>query len=109
MQSRAMATAFALGVLAVGVTAAPATASTGPRVIHLGVIDRQDVPSTSASEADTVAEPDVAVSPLDAKIAVAAVQGGRLPLSGSLAVSVTWTHDGGRTWTHAPLPKLTKS
>ncbi len=89
-------------------TAAPA-ALHAPVVQHVGQIDQQDIPPQPGSEPDTLVEPDVAVSPLNPDIAVAAAHDGRYPDGGAVDISYAWTHDGGATWHHAPLPGVTKS
>ncbi len=86
------------------VAAAPATA-----VLSVGQIARQDIAPQPGSEPDTLVEPDVAVSPLDSRIAVAAAHDGRFPDGGAVDISHAWTHDGGLTWHHSPVPHLTKA
>ena len=110
---------YALAVAAALVTVLPtAAAAVGapapnaqhpPVVTHVGQIDRQDIPPLPGSEPDTLVEPDVAVSPLNPDIAVAAAHDGRYPDGGAVDISYAWTHDGGATWHHAPLPGITKS
>ncbi|MGB9377857.1 MAG: sialidase family protein [Mycobacteriales bacterium] len=89
-------------------TAADAAAPT-PAVLSVGQISRQDVAPQPGSEPDTLVEPDVAVSPLNPRIAVAASHDGRFPDGGAVAISHAWTRDGGRTWRHAAVPFLTKA
>ena len=79
-----------------------------PSVLHVGQIDRQDVPSGNGCEPDTLVEPDVAVSPFNPSIQVAVAHDCRFASGGALDISYAWTHDGGRHWHHAPLPMLTK-
>jgi len=87
---------------------APAQAAPpSPTILHLGEVTAQDVAPQPGSEPDTVVEPDVAVSPIDPDIAVAAAHDGRYPDGGAVGISYSWTHDGGATWHHAPLPGLT--
>src|SRR3954453_4788093 len=69
-------------------------------VVHQGVVTRQDVKSQTGSETDTVVEPDVAVSPVNKNIAVAAAHDSRYPDGGAVGISVAWTADGGRSWKH---------
>jgi len=57
-------------------------------VIHQGVVTRQDVESQAGSETDTVVEPDVAVSPVNKNIAIAAAHDSRFPDGGAVAISV---------------------
>jgi hypothetical protein len=92
-------------------TAPSGTAASGSRttVVHVGQIDRQDVASQPGSEPDTLVEPDVAVSPRDPRIAIAVAHDSRFPDGGAVDISYTWTHDGGRSWHHAPMPFLTKA
>jgi hypothetical protein len=102
----AAAVSFLTGVA----TSAPAQAARpGPRVLHVGQISEQDVAPQPGSEPDTLVEPDIAVSPVNPDVAVAAAHDGRYPDGGAVAISYAWTHDGGRTWHHAPLPGLTRS
>ena len=97
-------TAGAALLAAVPAAAAPAGV---PSVLNVGMVTRQDVTSLPGSEPDTVVEPDVAVSPLNPDIAVAAAHDSRYPDGGAVGISYSWTHDGGATWHHQPLPHLT--
>lgn len=87
----------------------PALAATSgpPALLHVGQIGRQDLPALPGSEPDTLVEPDVAVSPLNPDIAVAAAHDGRYPDGGAVGIETMWTHDGGATWHHSPLPGVT--
>lgn len=98
--------AAALGVVpvAAGAVSAPPTA-----VLSVGQIARQDVAPQPGSEPDTLVEPDVAVSPLDSRIAVAVAHDGRYPDGGAVTITHAWTRDGGRSWRHAPVPHLTQA
>jgi hypothetical protein len=98
----AAATTLALGP--------PAAADPGggrAQVRSVGQIARQDVASQPGSEPDTLVEPDVAVSPRNPRIALAVAHDSRFPDGGAVDISYSWTHDGGRTWRHAPMPFLT--
>ena len=88
---------------------APARRAAPCRSLHAGIVTEQDVPAMSYSEPDTVVEPDVAVSPVDPMIAVAASHDGRFPDGGAVGISYAWTHDGGATWHHQPVPGLTRT
>ncbi|HZC73471.1 MAG TPA: sialidase family protein [Jatrophihabitans sp.] len=101
----------AVGTTVIALTAAPAAAgpSDQPVVVHVGRIDKQDIASASHCEPDTLAEPDVAVSPTDPNIAVAVAHDCRLPTAGAVGISYAWTHDGGQNWQHAPLPGITQA
>ncbi|HSV66515.1 MAG TPA: sialidase family protein [Mycobacteriales bacterium] len=100
-------TVFALAGL---VVAPPAGAwHPDPTVLRVQETARQDVAPEPGSEPDTLVEPDVAVSPVNPNIAVAVAHDGRYPDGGAVAISYSWTHDGGRTWHHAPLPGITKA
>ncbi len=105
----AAAAAIAALLPASASAASPAHAPRLPVVLHVGQIDRQDIPPLPGSEPDTLVEPDVAVSPVNPQIAVAAAHDGRYPDGGAVGISYAWTHDGGTTWHHAPLPGITKS
>ena len=86
----------------------PAFARTdSPVVLHQGVVTRQDVASQSGSETDTVVEPDVAVSPIDKNVAVAAAHDSRYSDGGAVDISVAWTSNGGATWQHLPVQGIT--
>lgn len=98
-------TALVLGAL--GMPAAGATSP--PAVLAVGPVAAQDVPVLPGSEPDTLVEPDVAVSPRDPKIAIAAAHDGRYPDGGAVGIETAWTHDGGVTWQHKPLPRLTSA
>jgi hypothetical protein len=114
LRSVTAAAAAAASLLAGGVPTAsaavhpPGASGRAPSVLHVGQIDRQDVPSRNGCEPDTLVEPDVAVSPFNPSIQVAVAHDCRFASGGALDISYAWTHDGGRHWHHAPLPKLTK-
>jgi hypothetical protein len=94
----------ALGWAGVG----PVTARTdSPVVLHQGLVTRQDVASQSGSETDTVVEPDVAVSPINKNVAIAAAHDSRFPDGGAVDISVAWTANAGATWQHMPVPGIT--
>ncbi|WP_433305370.1 sialidase family protein [Actinoplanes sp. CA-030573] len=94
-------------------TALPAAAGAAPArtptVLALGQAARQDVPTAPGSERDTLVEPDMAVSPLDANVAVAAAHDSRYPDGGAVGISHAWTRDGGLTWRHAAVRYITKA
>src|SRR4051812_12146167 len=96
------------GAVLVAVPGAAAAAAP-PSVLHVGVVTRQDVASQPGSEPDTVVEPDVAVSPLNHNIAVAAAHDSRYPDGGAVGITYAWTHNGGASWHHRPVPGLTTS
>lgn len=105
---------FAAAVLAsvaatVVATASASAAPSGPTVLHLGQIDQQDIAPQPGSEPDTLVEPDIEVSPQNPDWAVAAAHDGRYPDGGAVDISYAWTHDGGKTWHHAPVPGITKA
>jgi hypothetical protein len=87
--------------------AAPASAATGPTVAHVGQIAAQNVAPQPGSEPDTLVEPDIAVSPLNKDVAVAASHDGRFPDGGAVAILYASTSDGGRTWQSSAVPDLT--
>ncbi len=101
-----MLSAGAALALAGGVAAA-VTPPGSPVLLHYGQVTRQDVASQPGSEPDTVVEPDVAVSPLNPNVAVAAAHDSRFPDGGAVDISVAWTRDGGATWHHYADPGLT--
>jgi hypothetical protein len=78
-----------------------------PIPLRVGQIAEQDIASQPGSEPDTLVEPDIAVSPVDPRIAVAVAHDGRFPDGGAVDISYSWTHDAGRHWQHAPMPGLT--
>jgi hypothetical protein len=90
-----------------GAARALAAAPPRPAVLSVAQIARQDVPALRGSQPDTLAEPDVAVSPRDPMIALAVAQDGRYPDGGAVGITYAWTRDGGRHWEHRPLPGLT--
>ena len=88
--------------------AGAATASSvGPAVVHVGQIARQDVPDSSGLEADTLVEPDVAVSPTNRTLRSRSPHDGRYPDGGAVGIETAWTSDGGASWHHQPLPGVT--
>jgi hypothetical protein len=102
------------GALAVPAGAAGAAARV-PVVQNLARISVQEAPGfpgqppdLSASEPDTLVEPDVAASPLNPAVAVAASHEGRFPDGGAVSISHAWTTNGGVTWRHAPVSGLTR-
>jgi hypothetical protein len=99
-----------LSAAAPALAAGPAAARTKPlAVLHVGQIDRQDVPSSGGCEPDTLVEPDVAISPFNSKIQVAVAHDCRFANGGAVDISYAWTHNGGATWHHAPVPGLTSA
>lgn len=96
-------------VIAVVTTAGGAAAApTVPLVaLHVGEVTHQDVAPQPGSEPDTVVEPDVAVSPLNRNVAIAAAHDGRYPDGGAVTISVAWTNDAGGTWHHTPVSGIT--
>lgn len=86
--------------------AAPAAAAE-PVVLYQGEVTSQDVASQPGSEPDTVVEPDVAVSPLNKNIAIAAAHDSRFPDGGAVDISAAWTTDGGAQWHHRAVPGIT--
>ncbi|GAA3638002.1 sialidase family protein [Microlunatus ginsengisoli] len=99
----------AAGLVAASLSGSPADALVPgpPSVLHVGQIARQDVPALPGSEPDTLVEPDVGVSPVNGNIAVAVAHDGRYPDGGAVGIETSWTHDGGATWHHRPLPGVT--
>lgn len=100
------ATATALP-LALAASPAAALVPHGPAVLHVGQIGRQDVAAQPKSEPDTLVEPDVAVDPYNSSVAVAVAHDGRFPDGGAVAISYARTRNGGASWHHAPVPKVT--
>ena len=112
LRSAAVAAAAASLLAGAVPAASAATRPAGtrqPAVLHVGQIDRQDVPSRAGCEPNTLVEPDVAVSPFNSSIQVAVAHDCRFSTGGARDISYAWTHDGGAHWHHAPLPKLTKA
>ncbi len=98
-----------LSVATASSVAAATAPARSPVVVHVGQIDRQDIPPQPGSEPDTLVEPDVAVSPLNPAIAVAVAHDGRFPDGGAVDISYAWTHDAGTTWHHAPMQGVTRA
>lgn len=98
-----------LCVVALGMAGIPAAAAR-PRaavVIHQGLVTRQDVASQPGSEADTVVEPDVAVSPRNRDVAIAVAHDSRFADGGAVDISVAWTRNSGASWHHMPVQGIT--
>jgi hypothetical protein len=76
-------------------------------VLHHGVVTRQDIATRGGSEADTVVEPDVAVSPRDRDVAIAVAHDSRFADGGAVTISVAWTRDAGASWHHKPVQGIT--
>jgi len=99
-------------VLSTGLTTSTAGATarpTGPAVLHVGQIARENVSPRGSSEPDTLVEPDIAASPVDPQVAVSVFHDGRFADGGALDIGYAWTHDGGRSWRNAPVPYLTRA
>lgn len=111
MRIRTLLVSVAVGSATIALTAAPAAAHPSHQldITHIGQISQQDIPSESYCEPDTLVEPDIAVSPKNAKYAVAAAHDCRFPDGGAVDISYAWTHDGGKSWHHAPMPGITKA
>jgi hypothetical protein len=88
---------------------AASAAAGNPVVLHVGLVARQDVGSQPQLQNDTMVEPDVAVSPVDPRIAVAVAQDGRFSNGDAADISYSWTHDAGAHWHQAPMPGLTRT
>ncbi|MDX6308641.1 MAG: hypothetical protein QOI06_1687 [Nocardioidaceae bacterium] len=76
-------------------------------VVHQGQVTRQDIASQPSSEADTVVEPDVAVSPRNRNVAIAVAHDSRFADGGVVDISVAWTVNAGASWHHMPVPGIT--
>ncbi len=105
----AAAVTLMAGAVPAALAAAPSAALRLPAVLHVGQIDRQDVPARNGCEPDTLVEPDVAVSPVNPQIMVAVAHDCRFATGGAVDISYAWTHDGGAHWHHAPMPGLTRA
>jgi hypothetical protein len=101
------ASAVIVAMLPHTAAAAAASSSSGAAVVHASQIARQDVPALPGSEPDTLVEPDVAVSPVNSRVAVAVSHDGRYPDGGAVGIETAWTSDGGASWHHRPLPGVT--
>jgi hypothetical protein len=108
LRTLVLCTAVATATIALNATAASAQLPQ-PVLVSVGQADQQDVPAQSTCEPDTLVEPDVAIDPLNPDFAVAAAHDCRFPDGGAVDISYAWTHDGGLTWNHAPLPGITKA
>ena len=97
-------------LLAVGVLTPAAAAKTAePSLLHVGKVTRQDITSQGKSEPDTVVEPDIAVSPVNRNVAIAAAHDSRFDNGGAVDISVAWTADGGAHWRHRAVPGITSA
>ncbi len=96
----------ASGRVAIPAPAAP-RGRAGYVVRSVQQIAAQAVAAAPGSEPDTVIEPDVQADPADPRVVVATFQQGRYPDGASVDPGYAWSHDGGQTWRHANLPKLT--
>jgi hypothetical protein len=105
----AAATLLALPLVAIPAGSAGAVVAHRPRVLHQGQVTRQDIRARLGSERDTVVEPDVAVSPKNRNIAIAAAHDSRFRDGGAVDISVAWTRNGGATWHHKAVPGITKA
>jgi hypothetical protein len=96
-------------VVLASASSAAARAPGSPVVVHQGVVTHEDIAPRGSSEPNTVVEPDVAVSPRNDRIAIAAAHDSRFADGGAVAISVAWTADGGATWHHRPVPGITRA
>lgn len=98
-------------VVALGWAGVPAVAARAhsPVVVHQGQVTRQDISSQHGSEPDTVVEPDVAVSPTNSDVAIAAAHDSRFEDGGAVDISVAWTVDAGASWHHMPVRGITRA
>ena len=103
------ATVLALLSMVAAVSKASADPTWSPHIQSVGQIDQQDIAPLPDSEPDTLVEPDIEVSPTNPDWAVAAAHDGRYPDGGAVDISYAWTHDGGKTWHHAPVPGIVTS
>jgi hypothetical protein len=105
-----MAAGAALALAGLGIaTPALAAPSGPPAVLHVGQIGRQTVAAHGSCEPDTLAEPDIAVSPFHTKIEVAVAHDCRFATGGAVDIFYAWTHDGGAHWHQSRLPGLTRA
>jgi hypothetical protein len=77
------------------------------RVTHARQISADTLAGPPDAQADTQAEPAVAVDPGDPRIVVAVFQQGRFSDGGSVDPGFATSHDGGVTWVAGNLPGLT--
>jgi hypothetical protein len=90
-------------------TAADASAPTAPVVIRDVEAGADVLPSKGPEQPDTAVEPSIAANPTNARNAVAVYQMGRVDGGGSHDNGFAATFDGGVTWVHGALPKLTRA
>ena len=102
-----MISSATVALAGLGIAPALAAPPGPPSVLHVGQIGRQTVASQSNCEPDTLVEPDVAVSPFNAKIEVAVAHDCRFASGGAVDIFYAWTHDGGAHWHQSRLPGLT--
>lgn len=105
----AAATAAAGALAASGASAAGSGAPAPPHVVRVRQAASQSAPVLPGSEADTLVEPDIAVSPLDPRVAFVVSHSGRYSDGGAVGIETAWTGDGGRTWAHRTLPGITRA
>jgi len=89
--------------------ASTAPASAGFAVRGVQQISHDMTTPQPGSEPDTQIEPDIAIDPSRPTQVVATFQQDRFPDGGSVDPGFATSTDGGRTWTTANLPGLTKS
>lgn len=104
-----LAAAAAAVTLTVAAGVSAAEPSAPPQVVSVRQAASQSAPALPGSEADTLVEPDIAVSPVDPKIALAVSHSGRYEDGGAVGIETAWTRDGGRTWVHRTLPGITRA
>jgi hypothetical protein len=79
-----MASGATLALAGLGIATPARAAPPGPpAVLHVGQIGRQTVAAHGTCEPDTLAEPDIAVSPFNTKIEVAVAHDRRFATGGA--------------------------
>jgi hypothetical protein len=102
-------TTLATIAMVIGMSRAAADPGWSPGILSVGQIDQQDIAPQPGSEPDTLVEPDIEVSPTNPDWAVAVAHDGRYADGGAVDISYAWTHNGGKTWHHAPVQGITKA
>jgi hypothetical protein len=77
------------------------------RIDGMQPAERDTIPSNNGAETDTVAEPSIAIDPVNPLIMMAGAQEGRFNNDGAVETGYTTSQNGGRTWAEGNLPELT--
>src|SRR5207249_10110197 len=112
---RALSGLLTMAAIATVALPGPASAATVPTLVHdvrsgidkLGTRTPEPSDIQEYVQPDTQIEPSIAVNPANPRNVVAVYQEGRIANGGDATNGFATSFDGGVTWAHGELPKLT--